>query len=463
MARPRVFISTDMQMITGVNLIDGDKDDVQSMVHALMYQDKINIVGISSSTSRWQPGKNDEKFIHHVIDEYAVDHAKLAAHAKPGEFKTAAQFHAITYQGTKTRADSTGYPAATEASAAIIKEARAAKAAGEKLYVVTWGGVGDLARALHDAPDISSSIRLISSAGSAQEPNAYNYLVNNFAGQKGFWWVDVNDTLEGVYASETLRLPPAITLDQVKEFANGHGNLGTFFYENSQDLRGTGDTYSGLKMGDSPGILYLIDNADNNDPTAESWGGEYMKVKTDYWKDKTDSGSALKYSGSNGARTIYEDRAAWLGDFKARFDWLKSGTTTQPPEKPAPEPAPIPGDETSVPTDPALDVITVRVTGTEYNGDPNFRFLVDGKTIDATNLVTSDYKEGEWQVFTFTGNFDQAGTQKHRVGVQFDNDLNGGSRGDRNLYVDAVTFNGQVNDLDVKLTSNTVKQWDFML
>jgi hypothetical protein len=188
-----------------------------------------------------------------------------------------------------------------------------------------------------------------------------------------------------------------------------------------------------------------------------------MKVKTDYWKDKTDSGSALKYSGSNGARTIYEDRAAWLGDFKARFDWLKSGTTTQPPEKPAPEPAPIPGDETSVPTDPALDVITVRVTGTEYNGDPNFRFLVDGKTIDATNLVTSDYKEGEWQVFTFTGNFDQAGTQKHRVGVQFDNDLNGGSRGDRNLYVDAVTFNNQVNDLDAKLTSNTVKHWDFML
>jgi hypothetical protein len=465
MARPRVFISTDMQMITGVNLIDGDKDDVQSMVHALMYQDKINIVGIASSTSRWQPGKNDEKFIHHVIDEYAVDHAKLAAHGNLGDFKTAAQLHAITYQGTRSRADSTGYPAATEASAAIIKEARAAKATGEKLYVVTWGGVGDLARALHDAPDIASSVRLISSAGSVQEPNAYNYLMNNFAGQKGFWWVDVNDTLEGVYASENLRLPPAITLDQVKEFANGHGNLGTFFYENSQDLRGTGDTYSGLKMGDSPGILYLIDNADNNNPTAESWGGEYMKVKTDYWKDKTDSASALKYSGSNGARTIYEDRAAWLGDFKARFDWLKDGTptTTQPTEKPAPEPTPTPGDPTPTTPGSALDVITVKISGTEYNGDPNFRFLVDGKTIDATNVVTADYKEGQWQVFTFTGDFDQGGTQRHRVGVQFDNDLYGGSRGDRNLYVDAITFNGQVNDLDATLTSNTIKQWDFML
>jgi hypothetical protein len=454
-----------MQMITGVNLIDGDKDDVQSMVHALMYQDKINIVGIASSTSRWQPGKNDEKFIHHVIDEYAVDHAKLATHGRPGDFKTAAQLHAITYQGTKTRADATGYPAATEASAAIIKEARAAKAAGEKLYVVTWGGVGDLARALHDAPEIASSIRLISSASSVQEPYAHKYLVSNFAGQKGFWWIDVNDTLEGVYASETLRLPPAITLNQVKEFADGHGNLGTFFYENSQDLRGTADTYGGLKMGDSPGILYLIDNADNNNPTAESWGGEYTKVKTDYWKDKTDTASALKYSGSNGARTIFEDRAAWLGDFKARFDWLKGGTptSTQPTDNPVPEPAPTPTEPAPTPSDSALDVITVRISGTEFKGDPNFRFLVDGKTIDATNLVTADYNEGEWQVFTFRGDFDAAGVQSHRVSIRFDNDLYGGSKGDRNLYVDAITFNGHVNNLDGKMTSNTTKHWDFVL
>lgn len=468
MARPRVFISTDMQMITGVNLIDGDKDDVQSMVHALMYQDKINIVGIASSTSRWQPGKNDEKFIHHVIDEYAADHAKLASHGKAGDFKTAAQLHAITYQGTKSRAGTDGYPSATEASAAIIKEARAAKAAGEKLYVVTWGGVGDLTRALHDAPDIASSIRLISSAGSLQEPNAYKYLVKNFAGQKGFWWVDVNDTLEGVYASETVRLP-AVSLDEVKEFAYGHGNLGTFFYENSQDLRGTGGTYSGVKMGDSPGIFYLIDNADNNDPTAESWGGEYRKVKTDYWTDRTDSGSALKYSGSDGARTIYEDRAAWLGDFKARFDWLKGGASapTPPADKPVPEPAPkpvpTPSQPAPTPADPDLDQVSVRVSGTKFQGDPNFRLLVDGKTVDAKNLVSADFKKGEWQTFTFTGDFDKAGTQKHSVSIQFDNDFNGGSRGDRNIFVDSVTFNDKVNDLDAKLTSNTIKHWDFML
>jgi hypothetical protein len=335
-----------MQMITGVNHVNGDKDDVQSMVHALLYQDKLNIVGLASSTSRHQPGANDAKFIHHVIDEYAQDHAKLATHGNAGDFKSAAQLHDITYQGTKSLAGSAGYPSATAASAAIVKEARAAEAVGEKLYVLTWGGMGDIARALHDAPDIADAVRLISASGPAQEPQAYNYVVDNFAGQKSFWWIDSQTTQRGIYANMDSRLSPAMNLDYVAKMAKGHGNLGTFFWENSQDLRGTGDTYSGLKMSDSNGILYLIDNANNDNPTAESWGGEYQQVKTGYWKDKTDSSSDLNWSGSNGAMTTYEDRAAWTSSFHERFDWLGGSTTNPPPTTPAPTPiAPAPAIE----------------------------------------------------------------------------------------------------------------------
>jgi hypothetical protein len=455
MSKPRVFISTDMQMLTGVNHIDGDKDDVQSLVHALMYQDKINIVGIASSTARMQPGKNDAKFINLTIKEYAKDYGKLASH---GDFKTAAELSAITYQGTKTLAGASGYPsAATAGSNAIIREARAAEAAGEELYVLTWGGMGDVARALHDAPDIADSIRFISSAGQNQETHAYKYVKNNFAGQKGFWWIDVNDTLKGVYSSETKRLPPAVTLSEVEKFAKGHGALGNFFYDNSIDLRGAGDTYSGLKMGDSPGILYLIDNANNNDPTAESWGGEYVETKTNYWTDRTDAASALKYSSSKGARTIFEDRNEWLGDFKARFDWLKVGTGA-PHDDPAPaKPAPT----VPAPTVPAQDKVTVKIRGDSYKGNPNFVFLVDGKTIDTKNLVTADRAKGEWQTFTFTGDFDRDGSPT--VGIKFNNNLNAGTGKDRNLYVDEITFNGTVNNKDAKLLGNTTKYWDFVL
>ena len=331
-----------MQMISGINHIDGDKDDVQSLVHALMYQDRIDIVGIASSTSRWQPGANDKRFIHHTIDVYASDQPKLAAKGKSGDFKSARDLHAITYQGTKrlarlprllrpvnrsaSWADRWGYPAATEASRAIVEEARAATAAGDKLYVVTWGGMGDIARALKDAPDIASSVRLISIAGAAQEPNAYKYVFANFAGRRGFWWIDLNETFRGMYASETSKLPPSITLDDVAAFAKGHGRLGDFFHENSKDLRGKGDTYSGLKMGDSPSILYLVDAVNDDDPTAESWGGSYRLVKPNYWQDRTDPAASLNFPDGKGARTIYKHRAAWLGDFMARFDWLKKGS-----------------------------------------------------------------------------------------------------------------------------------------
>jgi hypothetical protein len=341
MARARVFITTDAQMMTGVNNIDGDKDDIQSLVHALMYQDKLNIVGIASSTSHHQPGINNERFINLTLDEYAKDYSKLAA--KDAGFKTVSQLKNATYQGTKVLAGSSGAPPATEGSNAIIKEAREAKSSGEPLYVTTWGGMGDVARALKDAPEIAGTIRLLSVYGQGQEPNAYNYIKAQHAGKDGFWWIDQKSTFRGVYSAENSKTN-AVTLDQVKEFADGHGALGNLFYENSKDLRGTGDNTSGLKMGDSGTILYLIDNANNNNPTAESWGGEYRSIGTNTWTDK--DGDALNYSSSNGARTIYEDRAAWLGDFKARLDWLKSGSTN-------PQPDPTPTPEPQLPSSPA--------------------------------------------------------------------------------------------------------------
>ena len=322
MTIPRIFITTDLQMISGVNLIDGDKDDVQSLIHSLLYQDKYNIVGIASSTSRWQPGKNDADLIHKVLDVYERDEGAL----DPGgnSFKTADELHAITYQGTKYLSGSSGLVAPTAASAAIIKAARGAEADGVPLYVTTWGGMGDIARALHDAPDIAGTVRLLSVSGQAQEPNAYAYIKSHFGGKGDLWWIDDATSHRGVYGSPDSK--DLISDGWALTNAKGHGALGTMFYENTQDVRGLGGSVDGVKMGDSSTIFYLIDSANNDDPTAESWGGEHRKIGDKMWTDRTDN--AFNWANTNGARTIYEDRAAWTSDFARRLDWLKDSTTT---------------------------------------------------------------------------------------------------------------------------------------
>ncbi|WP_082594475.1 nucleoside hydrolase-like domain-containing protein [Sphingomonas sp. Root710] len=332
MANSRVFITTDLQMISGVNLIDGDKDDVQSLIHSLLYQDKYEIVGIASSTSAHQPGKNSADLIHRVIDTYAKDRDALAAHGSG--FKTADQLHAITYQGTKYLAGSSGLVAPTAASAAIIKAARAAEDDGVPLYVTAWGGVGDIARALHDAPDIADNIRLLSVSGKVQEPNAHAYISAKFAGKGELWWINEASTHRGVYGTPDSRDP--ISDAWALANAKGHGALGTMFYDNTQDVRGLGGTVDGMKMGDSHTIFYLIDSAKNDDPTAESWGGEYRKIGDKLWTDRTDGAFnwTTTTTSTNGAHTIYEDRAAWTSDFAKRLDWLKDTVSTTAPIAP---------------------------------------------------------------------------------------------------------------------------------
>lgn len=329
MSDPRLFITTDMQMISGVNHIDGDKDDVQSMIHALLYQDKYDIVGIASSTSYWQPGKNNADLIHKVIDSYAKDQARLEA--RDEGFKTAAELHEIVYQGTRSMAGKSGLVASNEASRAIVDAARDAAADGVPLYVTAWGGLGDIARALHDAPDIADTVRLLSVAGKTQEPNAHAYLKTNLAGKGDLWWIDEQDSHKGVYGTPDSKDP---IQGWSETNAKGHGALGDMFYENTLDIRGTVGNVDGMKMGDSHTIFYLIDKANDGDPTAESWGGEYKLAGTRYWVDRSDNG--FNWDNTNGARTIYEDRAAWTADFATRLDWLKGSAPTTP-AKPAPD------------------------------------------------------------------------------------------------------------------------------
>jgi hypothetical protein len=79
-----------------------------------------------------------------------------------------------------------------------------------------------------------------------------------------------------------------------------------------------------------------------------------------------------------------------------------------------------------------------------YQGDAQFTVSVDGKQVGGVRTVTASHADGHRQRFVIKGNF---GAGPHNVTVNFVNDAwdpQGPQAGDRNLYIEAVRFNGSL-------------------
>jgi hypothetical protein len=88
------------------------------------------------------------------------------------------------------------------------------------------------------------------------------------------------------------------------------------------------------------------------------------------------------------------------------------------------------------------DSITLNLSEDQAEGqDAQFTVNVDGQQIGGVQTVTASHAAGQDESFTFQGNY---GTGPHDVVVTFVNNLIWpGDTGDRNLYVDGVTYDGQ--------------------
>ncbi len=129
-----------------------------------------------------------------------------------------------------------------------------------------WGGIEDLAQALHDAPDILSKLRVyfIGGPNKMWSIDAYDYIDQH---HPRLWMIEANATYRGWFVGG----------DQTGEWGNtafvasrvaGRGALGTYF---ATHLRGT------IKMGDSPSVGYLLRGTPDN-PTLPGWGGQFVRM-----------------------------------------------------------------------------------------------------------------------------------------------------------------------------------------
>lgn len=256
--RHRVIVSTD---IGGT-----DFDDFQSLVHVLLYADELDLEGLISSP--YGPGRKEH--ILQVLAHYERDYPNLRTHSD--RYPTPAALRAITKQGETEIAPYAGVRRATEGSDWIITSAR--RRDPRPLHVLIWGGLEDLAQALHDAPEILPKLRVhfIGGPNKKWSPDAYHYIATQ---HPSVWMIESNSTYRGWFVGGYQQGDFAAEAFAEKRAA-GRGALGEFF---AHGISFEGQKRTALKMGDTPTFSWLL-RGNPEMPFQPGWGGRYVRAWT---------------------------------------------------------------------------------------------------------------------------------------------------------------------------------------
>lgn len=249
--RPRVIVSTD---IGGT-----DFDDFQSLVHLLVSADRVSLEGLIASP--YGPARQRKRHLLEIVDVYEQDFPKLRTYSK--DYPTPDYLRSISKQGGSDPAGFRGWGEATEGSNWIVECAR--RQDSRPLWLLVWGGIDDLAQALHDDPSIKKSLRVhfIGGPNKKWSASAFDYIARE---HKDLWIIESNSTYAGFFRGG----------DQGGSFGNrefvaahvkGKGALGNYFASINPVL----------KMGDSPSLTYLF-GEHPDDPSKVSWGGRFVRA-----------------------------------------------------------------------------------------------------------------------------------------------------------------------------------------
>ena len=253
----RILISTD---IGGT-----DPDDNQSMAHFLMYNDCFELEGLVSSPFG---GSGSKEELLRMIDLYEKDYLKLKKHANG--MMMPEELRALCKQGRRGGTPFKGYENSTEGSDWIVKCAK--KKSDRPLWILVWGGLDDVAQALHDAPEIEKKIRVYWIGGPNKKwgVNSYTYIAESFP---NLWMIENNASYRGFIGGEEVNNKLEY-IEDYRSFGRGkelNNKLNESYYECS--IKGAGNLgkdfksyYDGnIKMGDTPSLLYMM-NGNPDDP-----------------------------------------------------------------------------------------------------------------------------------------------------------------------------------------------------
>ena len=120
----------------------------------LVYADRIDLEGMIASP--WGAARNRKENLLKIVDRYAVDYPNLRIWSL--HYPAPEMLRALCKQGGLDSADRRGWGERTEGSDWIITCAK--RDDPRPLWLLVWGGIDDLAQALHDYPSIKSKLHV---------------------------------------------------------------------------------------------------------------------------------------------------------------------------------------------------------------------------------------------------------------------------------------------------------------
>ena len=188
----------------------------------------------------------------------------------------------------------------------------------------------------------------------------------------------------------------------------------------------------------------IIDQAGNKWTLVQS-ASNGLQIAVNGTVDATSANVALLET--LGGKIVQENTAGnWYSEPGPTGPWSQITNPTPPPVNPAP-----------VTTGTGSDTLVLSISEDAYQGNAQFTVSVDGKQLAGTFATTASHASGATQSFTFKGDW-AAGA--HAVAVNFLNDANGGTPAtDRNLYVNAITYDGKATGLSAEFAATGAKSF----
>lgn len=328
-SRPILIITTD---------IGQDPDDQQSLVRLLHYADKFYLAGIIANADanyKNEPSILRAEIIHELIKAYGQIENNLRIHAPL--FPSAKYLHSVVKNGCMGNGvripveNYIGKGKDTEGSDWIIKVVDESKT--EPVCISVWGGACDLAQALWKVKNTRSEKELKKFVGKlrpyfiGKQDSSNDWIIRNFPelmlvlslAESGNSW-------ESAYRGIFLGGDMSITSRKwLSEYITGKSPLANLYPDKAWTGNQNQNPFGAMKEGDTPAMLFFIENGLNSfeNPDWGGWGGRYVTTNGFLFRDSPDAVfeiSDSSYVFSTQA-TVYRWRADFQKDFAARVQW----------------------------------------------------------------------------------------------------------------------------------------------